>query len=441
MNFNFNCLDVKLSNMQSLCETKISKLSNKSIWDESFSETLAMSSNWESVKLQVHNASSFWNDNHGTVFMTNPFTQGRANENTVLNWLKTKYNASNYPNGFKMNVTYFEWRKNPALHNPPARSLKRFGRITLHNNVFIRRIVNLVCIKQNNSWVIPNPRIKYHTEKPCLTEYSCDICWGVPYYPEKTDCILQPTYYTLSCLCEPEIKVEDPCDILNSVTANWDFIPSYYLLEKDSEFKTISSTDLSPFTIGIKTTFNPALDILDDSGFGVYKKYVNNSNAPIVNPSKTVNRKFAFNTKHSYYYDSLNNKFILSPILSSSSFSFSNPVSFPIKYKHSDLFLYMKAKGIDGVINQASPDCSFTINIITSWYRWETNDISLSATPYWHIGTEIGNALGFPHMPIAGQPDPPENWEAAKISLGDSLRAYFGTLEDLMGEIKDINLS
>lgn len=438
--YNFACLDIKLSNIQSFLNTKLNKVNLSEIWNDGYVETLALSSNWESVKEMVHNTSAYWNDNRATVVYETPFPQGTASESTIKAWATDNFVVSSYPNEFKLNIVYFVLHKNPALHRPPNRSQKRFGRLSSKNNVHIQQIKNLVLIKRNGRWNISDDS-SFHEDKPCLFQYGCEIGWGRAFYAQTPECIPQPIYYQLSCVSEEEPPVDpDPCTLLNTVTATWDYPDFESLLLENTLYQYTSATDFSPYILDFYNAYNPSLELV--GGDNVYQKYVNNSSIPLISNKYLVDRQEGFNTQHTYSYDSSINSYSLISLLSSYDLDFSgvSSINFPIGFKHHEITQYIKGQGLSRIINQASMDCSFDIVIQTTWYRWVTDNLSLSSTPYWHIGTEVGSALGFDHDPQAGFPDPPENWASAYTTLSGNLLAYFGTYEDMMGLVKSVEI-
>jgi hypothetical protein len=437
--FNFSCLDIKLSNLQNFVITKLSELRIDGIWNEGFSEILALSSNWQTVKEQVHNTSAYWNNNNSTVVYTTPFPQGKSNINTIKLWLNTHFPISGYPKDFKISVTYFEWYKDPALHVPAKRSERRFGKITASNNVRINKVNTAIFEKGVSGWVYTTDKT-IHTEKPCLLQFGCDVCWGRAYYAEQSICIPQPTYYELECIDVPPEPEPDPCDLLDNLNTAWVYPSNSIELENSVLYQNTSSTDLSPYILGFNNSYNPNLELVVAN---VYSKYVNNSARPLISNIYEVDRLFGFNTQHTYEYDSNTNTYTNVSLFSSMDLNFGdeNPINFPIQFKTSDITSYIIGLGLKKILNQASTDCSFTITIETSWYRWVTNNLSLSSTPYWHIGVEPGTSLGFTHNPQSGVPDSPTNWALAETSLGDGLSAYFGVFSDMMGQVKSVVIS
>lgn len=438
LQFNFACLDIKLSNLQSFIYKNLSNVTLNDYLNEAFEETLALSANWETAKEQVHNASAYWDSGVSTIIYNLPFPQGTSNEGTIRTWLMTNFPASSYPNGFRMNVVYFEWYKNPALHNPPSKSQKRFGLLTQGNNVHINKINNIIYVKRNNTWNLETDNI-IHTDKPCLYQYGCSVCWGRAYYPSNEKCIPSPTYYQLSCMdMEEEVEL-DPCTLLDTVTATWEFPILEDFLEDSPLYQQTSATDFSPYIIGFENSYNPDLEFIDTN---VYRKYVNNSSIPLISNSHVVERLSAFNTKHVYSYNSSGNTYTNVSTYSSLDFDFSgeDSIDFPIDFKQSEMTQYMYAQDLGRVINQASSACSFELSITTTWYRWVTNNLSVSATPYWHIGIEPGNSLGFAHDPESGVPDSSVNWALAYSALSGGLSAYFGVFDDMMGYVQGVEI-
>lgn len=439
--FNFSCLDIKLSNLQDFVINKLSGLRIDGIWDEGFSEILALSSNWESVKEQVHNTSAYWNNNNSTLVYTVPFPQGKSNTNTIKYWLNTFFPSSGYPTNHKISVIYYEWWKDPKLHVPSKRSRKRFGKLTSTNNVRINKINTAIFQKKPGGWELTADE-SLHEEKPCLLQLGgCEICWGRAYYAEPSVCIPQPIYYELECMdVDPEVE-PSPCDLLGELDTIWDYPTDSLLLENSVLYQNTSSTDLSPYILEFNNSYNPNLELV--AGNNVYQKYVNNSAQPLISNIYKVDRLFGFNTQHTYEYDSNTNTYTNVSVFSSMDLDFSDedPINFPIQFKASDITSYIIGLGLKKILNQASIDCSFTITIETSWYRWVTNNISLSSTPYWHIGAEPGTSLGFTYNPQSGVPDSPENWALADTALGGGLSAYFGVFSDMMGQVKAVEIT
>lgn len=435
--FNFSCLDIRLSNLQFNAATKYSKIS-LSEWTDSFRETLAMSANWESVKELVHNTSAFWEDQTMTIIYRNIFPSGRVRFDVIDNWIGANFPASNYK-GVKANVVFYEWYKDPALHAPAKRSLKKFGKLSRENNVYIRNIHHLVYKESNGRWV-RDPNNTLFSQKPNLTELVCGGCWGRGYYPEYPTCIEPPKYYKLEVLdCPEPPEPPSPCELVDGFELEWEFPDVQDLLEDDVKFQQLSGTDLTPYVLGKKNASNPDLEEVNE---GVYEKFINNSAIPNLPDDFRVTRNFAYNLEYTYKYNSINNTFTKESILSSNNLTFNpgNVIDFPIGIGHLDLIKFLQAYGLGRVLNQSNPDCDFFLKITTSWHRWVTDNTSLSGTPYWHIGIEPGNSLGFNHNPLPGVPDPSANWDSAYSALGDSLSAYFGTQYDMMGKIINIEL-
>lgn len=434
--FNFACSDIRTSNLRYWSDTKYSKIRIGSLWTEGFLETLSMSSNWESVKQQVHNASAYWNDNLTTIVYKNIFPMGQVSKSTILAWLNSNFPTGDYSEGHRINVVYFEWYKNPALHNPPKKSRQRFGKLTDRNNVHIKTIYNTIYVVKNSRWTELEDGL--HITKPCLYENPCGECWGRAYYPSYTSCIPQPTYYLLSCLGPEEIEeIEDPCDKIPEIDIEWEFPTTESSLNNNTLYQKISSTNLKPYSIGFKTSYNPYIEEVTPN---VYTYYINNSLIPVLETEYVVDRKFAFNIEYTYSYFPNTNSFELSSTLSSSDFNFEEEINFPIKISHSDLTTIIKAYGLKKLINNLDAPCNIGIRVTTSWYRWVTNNLNLSSTPYWHIGIEPGFSLGFDHSPVNGIPDPSNHWEIAHDELENSLSAYFGTFDDMMGKVINIEI-
>ena len=436
INFNFTCLDIKLCNLQH-ASIKYNEVSEGTDWFSSFTETLAMSSNWESVKKHVHSASAYWDQRVCTIFYPNVFPEGRASLNTIYNWLRSNFPASNYRDGQIFIIYFLEWYKDPALHNPSSKSLSRFGKLTKENNVYVKKISNASYTLKNNNWVYT---INTHFPKSCVEE-SCNSCWGEKYYPDHPLCYQEPIYYMLSCpgIDEPAPEDEDPCVLLTQ-SIDYSYYPTINALQTNDVFIELSATNLVPYSIGF--SYNPHLDEVGVVGGDIYRKYIWESSEPVLD-NILVERLSGFALQHNYTYIASANEFVNNGTFSSTDafdFSLSSNIDFPFNFSDSTLRKYMKANGQINLISPRTSACPFRIQVDSIWYRWVANTTSLSGDPYWHISNEPGSALGFNYQPEAGVPDSASIWLSAEDVLGDTLSSYFGTYYDMMGAIDDIKV-
>lgn len=435
MHFNFACLDIRACNIQHYAVNKYSKIF-VSEWEEAFTQATEISSQWESVKEQVHNASAYWGDQVITIVYPQIFKEGTASIGKVFDWLRVTFPANLYV-GRKADVIFYEWRKRPPSGGVHPSS---FGKMSLSNNVFIKA-VHHVSFKSSGTWRPTNNNNSILEPKPVPDELDCGECWGNLYYPEIDTCIQRPLFYKLEALScdEPEPPV-DPCEILDDVDIEWEFPVKEEELLTNYEFQILSATDLVPYVIGKRKASNPDQEEVSEN---VYKKYINNSSEPNLPDSFNIERVFAYNLEYTYDYDSTTDEFTKSSIISSDDMTFlsTNDIDFPIKIQHLDIIKFMQAYGLNGVLHQLDPNCSFQFRVTSKWYRWVTDNTALSASPYWHIGIENGDSsLGFTHDPKTGTPDPSGNWITAETALGDSLSAFFGTQYDMMGEVINVEI-
>lgn len=433
INFNFTCLDIKVSNLQTLSEN-YNQIEAKSNWLNGYDEALAMSANWETTKQQVHNASAFWDQRVNTIMYPNPFPEGRETATILQNWINSTFPARNYRDGQKFIIYFFEWYKDPLLHDPPTQSVSKFGQISEENTVKVKRVGWHSFEKFGKSWVLSN---LLHWPKDCLPE-DCSSCWGIKSLPDHPLCIPQPIYYKLSCSgVEEEEETVDlsGCDV--DVDVVWYFPSDESGLEQNTIFRKLSSTDLVPYSIGF--SYNPTLDYINSN---VYQKYIWESPQPTLF-NGGVQRLSAFYLQHTYEYvasaDMFSNETIFSAD-SSYDFSLSASIDFPYRFNNSILKLYLNANNIGNAMSSSVSSCPFVIQIDSVWYRWVTGNLSVSSTPYWHIGVEPGSSLGFYFEPESSTVDPASAWLSAHSVMGDSLSAYFGTYNDMMGKINDIRL-
>lgn len=433
--FNFTCLDIKLCNLQTEAERKWNNILIDGDWESSFLETLQMSANWETTKQQVHSASAFWDFKDCTIYYPNVFPGGRANPEQVTAWMNSNFPASQYSDGQVFHVYFLEWYSNPALHDPPAASITKFGAMTLSNNVHVRNVNWATYKKEDGVWVYSTT---LHFPKDCR-EDVCDPCWGDMHYPDHPYCLPDPTYYKLSCY---GVEVEEVtatlsgCEFL-ATPPEYDFTPSTLLT--DVVYQQISSTNLSPYTIGEENSFNPHLDSV---GSNAYTKYIRESPQPLVDEN-TIDRISGFALQFNYDYNGT--IFTNASTFSSDDigdFSLSADMVFPFEFSDSLLKSYFVANGQTTLLNPTSGTCPFRVQIDTIWYRWVMGNSTLSGSPYWHIGAEpFDPSLGFVFDPESGVPDTASEWTSAAETLGMSgLSAYFGTYVDMMGNIDDIKV-
>ncbi len=438
INFNFTCLDIKLCNLQTNANQKWNNTTIDDVWLNSFIETFQLSSNWETTKTQVRNASAYWDRRINTIIYPDPFPEGQASIDQIKIWINTTFPPENYRADEKFIIYFFEWYKDPALHRPPRSSRTRFGGLTEDNNVHVKRVGWASFEKVGNVWVHTE---QLHFPQYCLPE-DCSSCWGIKYNPDHPICIPQPKYYELSCVelidDDPdEPVITDPCEWLDSVVISWNFPVSKIYLETNLQFQKLSSTNLVPFQLTLP--HNPYLDLISD---GVYNKFIRDSSIPTIGES-SVERLSAFHILYTYQYVASANTFTQTTTfssISSSDFSLNEDIDFPFSFSNSELFRYIRANKGDILLSPESSACPWSIEIDSTWYRWVTNNLEVSSTPYWHIGIEPGSALGFDYEPSPFEPDSVYTWNAAITSMGDSLSAYFGTFVDMMGKINDIRI-
>jgi hypothetical protein len=437
INFNFTCLDIRLCNLQTGATQKWNNTSIDDVGLNSFLETTQLSSNWETMKTQVRNASAYWDRRINTIIYPDPFPEGQASIDQIKEWLNATFPPENYRVDEKFIIYFFEWYKDPALHRPPSNSRTRFGGLTEDNNVHVKKVGWASFEKVGTVWVHTE---QLHFPQYCLPE-DCNSCWGIKYNPDHPICIPTPTYYGLSCAglfddsVEPEIT--NPCEWLSAVEISWDFPIDKFGLEADLQFQKLSSTNLVPYQL--TPTHNPHLDLASD---GVYYKFIHDSSMPTIGES-TVERLSAFHIQYTYQYVASSNNFINTTTfssISSSDFSENATIDFPFNFSNSELIKYVKISGGNILLTPESSACPWSIQIDSTWYRWVTNNLEVSATPYWHISIEPGSALGFDYNPSPYEPDSPDIWKDASETFGDSLSAYFGTFVDMMGKINNIEI-
>jgi hypothetical protein len=435
INFNFTCLDIKVCNLQTDASTKWNLMYGDDNWGSSFMETLAMSSNWEDVKQHVHSTSAYWDQRVCTMFYPSVFPEGQASISQVQTWINTNFPASNYRDGQVFLVYFMEWYKDPRLHTPPSQSVSKFGQLSRDNNVHVKKINEATFEAKSGIWAYSQ---KLHFPKSCSD--ACDPCWGERHYATHPICYPNPVYYQLSCVdsvVDTDAAVE-PCVLLDTDLV-WEFSTNKNALLSDSVYLGLEATNLKPYTIGQENSFNPQLDQVNGD---VYNRYINESSIPVVD-QLLVERLSGFHIQFNYSYITSAGEFTQETTFSSmcaGEFGLSANIEFPFNFKNSEMRTYLELNDYGALLGPESSACPFRFEIDTTWYRWVLENASLSASPYWHIGTEPGSALGFEFTPEAGVPDSPADWQQAYTVLGDSLSAYFGTFSDMMGGINDIKI-